>query len=169
MARALNVEINDYRGRRGTVFYASPAAACDSPAVTAEVAELGRILGYTPHREALPPPPREVPDQGPDTHDALVPLQARRSAARSPGTPARAKPTVVFAFDGFDQADLDLFAQTFNLPSFTPEVVGGQPPDRRGEATMDLQAVHAVAPDAEFLSTPDLRWTVPAPTRRSPR
>ncbi|MDQ1321533.1 MAG: kumamolisin, partial [Actinomycetota bacterium] len=71
MARALNVEINDYRGRRGTVFYASPQQPAIPPAVTAEVAELGRILGYTPHREALPPPPREVPDQG-LTPDALV-------------------------------------------------------------------------------------------------
>ena len=146
MARALNVEINDYRGRRGTVFYASPQQPAIPPAVTAEVAELGRILGYTPHREALPPPPREVPDQG-LTPDALV-RAYNVAPLREAGYTGKGETVVVFAFDGFDQADLDLFAQTFNLPSFTPEVVGGQPPDRRGEATMDLQAVHAVAPDA---------------------
>lgn len=146
MARALDVEIHDYRARRGTVFYASPQQPAVPGAVAGEVAELGRILSYTPYREALPPPPREVPDQG------LTPESLSRAynvtPLRDAGYTGKGETVVVFAFDGFDQVDLDLFAQTFNLPPFTPEVVGGQPPDRRGEATMDLQAIHAVAPDA---------------------
>lgn len=56
--------------------------------------------------------------------------------------------TIVFAFDGFAQSDLDAFSSTFGLPRFVPEVVGGQPAARDGEAAMDLQAIHAVAPGA---------------------
>ena len=55
---------------------------------------------------------------------------------------------VFFAFDGFEQADLDTFATTYRLPKFTPTVVGGQPGEARGETTMDLEVAHAVAPDA---------------------
>jgi kumamolisin len=68
---------------------------------------------------------------------------------RDGGYTGKGVTVIVFAFDGFDQADLDLYSTTFNLPQFTPEVVGGQPPARRGEATMDLEAIHAVAPDAK--------------------
>ena len=31
---------------------------------------------------------------------------------------------VFFAFDGFEQADLDTFVTTYRLPKFTPTVVG---------------------------------------------
>lgn len=146
MARALDLDIHDYRGRRGNVFYASPQQPAVPPAARAEVSELGRILGYTPHREARPEPPLEVPDKG------LTPTALLKAYNIAPlhesGFTGAGQTVVVFAFDGFDQADLDLFSTTFNLPAFTPEVVGGQPPARRGEATMDLEAVHAVAPDA---------------------
>ena len=146
MAGALGVEIHDYRARRGTVFYASPQQPAIPPDVTGEVAELGRILGYTPYREALPPPPLEVPDQGLKP-DAL--LRAYNvTPLRDAGYTGKGETVVIFAFDGFDQADLDLFTQTYNLPPLAPEVLGGQPAERRGEATMDLQAAHAVAPEA---------------------
>ena len=55
----------------------------------------------------------------------------------------------VFAFDGFDQRDMDSFADWFSLPRFTPEVVGGMPSQPRGEATMDIQLIHAIAPAAK--------------------
>jgi len=146
MAHALHIGINDYRSRRGTVFYASPQQPLTPPAVAGEVSELGRILGYTPYREALPPVPLEVPDQG-LTPEALM-RAYNVTPLRDAGYTGKGETVVVFAFDGFDQADLDLFTQTFDLPALVPEVVGGQPPERRGEATMDLQAIHAVAPDA---------------------
>jgi len=55
---------------------------------------------------------------------------------------------VFFAFDGFDQADLDTFTTTYRLPKLTPTLVGGQPSEPRGETTMDLEVAHAIAPDA---------------------
>ena len=147
VARALDVDIHDYRGRRGQVFYAAARQPAVPAPVRDDVAELGRILSYTPHRESRPPLPREVPEQG------LNPAALLRTYNAQPlheaGYTGKGNTVVVFAFDGFDQADLDLFSSTFNLPAFTPEVVGGVPDNRSGEATMDLEAVHAIAPDAK--------------------
>lgn len=143
---AFGIDINDYRGRLGQDFYAST----HQPQVPAEwgsdVVGLGRVLGYTPHREARPNPPREVPERG------LSPEALLRTYNIAPlhdaGFTGKGITVVVFAFDGFDQADLDRFSSEYTLPAFTPEIVGGLPTARRGEATMDLEAVHAVAPDA---------------------
>ena len=56
-----------------------------------------------------------------------------------------------FAFDSFDQDDLDTFADTSGLPRFTPEIVGGKPEEEHGETAMDLQVAHAIAPDARLV------------------
>lgn len=147
MAAAFDVDVHDYRGRRGQVFYAAPQQPAVPAQVHGEVAELGRILGYTPHRESLPPFPLEVPGAG-LTPDALL-RTYNAQALREAGYTGKGGTVVVFAFDGFDQADLDAFAAGNNLPPLVPEVIGGQPANRRGEATMDLEAVHAIAPDAK--------------------
>lgn len=65
------------------------------------------------------------------------------------GYTGKGQTIVIFAFDGFDQADLDTYATTFGLPRFTPILIGGQPSAPRGETTMDLQVAHAIAPDAQ--------------------
>ena len=149
VADAFGVEVHNYRGLRGQVFYASPQQPSVPTELRNEVGELGRILGYTPHREATPwvTPPLEVPESG-LSPDALL-RTYNIAPLRDGGYTGKGVTTVVFAFDGFDQADLDLFSTAYHLPKFTPEVVGGLPPARRGEATMDLEAIHAVAPDAK--------------------
>ncbi len=147
VAKAFGVDVRDYRGSQGQLFYASPQQPAVPVELRGDVAELGRILGYTPYRESnrwhLP---LEVPGQG------LTPQTLLRTynlgPLRDAGFTGKGITVIVFAFDGFDQADLDTFAEEFDLPKFTPEVVGGQPPARRGEATMDLEAIHAIAPDA---------------------
>ncbi|MGI9123726.1 MAG: S53 family peptidase, partial [Mycobacterium sp.] len=142
-----DVDVHDYRGRLGQDFYASPQQPSVPAPVHADVAALGRILSYTPHRESRPPFPAEVPEQG-LSPDALM-RTYNAMPMREAGHTGNGVTVVVFAFDGFDQSDLDLFSSTFNLPRFTPDVIGGQPPARRGEATMDLEAIHAIAPDAK--------------------
>ena len=144
---ALDVDVRDYRAPRGRVYYASPQQPAVPAELRSEVSEFGRILSYTPHREAKPPVvPAEVPTQG------LTPSALLRTyniqPLRDAGLTGKGVTVIVFAFDGFDQADLDTFSSTFNLPRFVPEVIGGQPPNRGGEATMDLEAIHAIAPDA---------------------
>ena len=148
VANAFRLDVRDYRGRQGQVFYASPHQPLVPAELGREVAGFGRILGYTPHhskdRWHLP---LEVPGQG------LTPQNILRTynidPLREAGFTGRGTTVVVFAFDGFDQADLDMFAETFSLPTFTPEVVGELLPPRSGEANMDLQAIHAIAPDAK--------------------
>ena len=145
---AFGVEVHDYRGQRGQLFYASPQQPSVPEELRPEVVELGRILSYIPHHTSKPPMlPLDVPDQG------LQPSALRNtynvSKLASAGFTGKGQTIVVFAFDGFDQADLDSFATLYKLPKFTPTLVGGQPAEPRGETTMDLEVAHAVAPDAQ--------------------
>ena len=147
---ALGVAVHDYRDRDGVVFYASPQQPPIPSVAHGEVTGLGRILSRTPHREGLPPtPPRDVPDGG------LLPTQLWKAYDATELTDAgytgKGQTVVVFSFDGFQQADMDTFADWFTLPRFTPEVVGGMPAQITGESTMDLQVIHAVAPDARLV------------------
>ncbi|WP_170309445.1 S53 family peptidase [Mycolicibacterium alvei] len=150
LATAFGVDIHDYRGRRGQDFYASPQQPSIPQRLSGEVTGVGRILGYTPYRMSLPDLrnlPTDVPDQG------LTPQGVRNTYnlanLADQGFTGKGTTIVFFAFDGFDQADLDTFATTFGLPRFTPVVVGGQPSAPHGETTMDLQIAHAIAPDAQ--------------------
>jgi kumamolisin len=145
VADAFAVAVHDYRVPSGEIFYASPQQPESPPAARDEVTGLGRILGYTPYREGLPPtPPRDVPDGG------LLPTQLGTaydmSGLTHRGFTGAGQTVVVFSFDGFAQADMDTFADWFGVPRFTPQVVGGMPTQINSESTMDLQMVHAVAP-----------------------
>lgn len=145
---AFDVEIHDYRGQRGQLFYASPQQPSVPASLRHEVVELGRILSYIPHHESKPPLlPADVPDQGLQPN-ALLNTYNITPLTRA-GFTGKGQTIVIFAFDGFDQADLDSFAELYNLPKFTPTVIGGQPAAPRGETTMDLEVAHAVAPDAK--------------------
>jgi kumamolisin len=65
VADAFDVEVHDYKGQRGQVFYASPQQPTIPDALSSEVAELGRILGYVPHHTSRTPMlPLDVPDKG---------------------------------------------------------------------------------------------------------
>lgn len=150
VAEAFGVAVHDYRARRGEVFYASPQQPDIPPTARGEVAGVGRIMSYSPYRENRPPTlPLDVPDGG------LLPTQLLSAYNVTPltdqGFTGKGQTVVVFSFDGFDQEDMDSFADWFDLPRFTPEVVGGLPDHQNGEATMDLQMVHAVAPDAKLV------------------
>jgi kumamolisin len=147
LAAAFDVQVHDYRGKRGQVFYASPQQPAIPEPLRGEVDELGRILGYVPHHTSFSPMlPLDVPDKGlmPDT--LLNTYNVSKLAAD--GYTGKGTTIVFFAFDGFDQTDLDSFASTYNLPKFTPEVMGGELDEPRGETTMDLEVAHAIAPDA---------------------
>jgi kumamolisin len=147
LAKAFDVEVHDYRGLRGQVFYASPQQPAIPESLRGEVAEFGRILSYTPHHTSRPSIlPLDVPDKGLTPAALLTTYNVNKLAAE--GNTGKGQTIVFFAFDGFEQADLDTFATTYGLPKFTPEVVGGKPDEARGETTMDLEVAHAVAPDA---------------------
>ena len=147
VAKAFDVEVHDYRGQQGQVFYASPQQPATPDALRGEVAEFGRILGYTPHHTSRPSIlPLDVPDRGLTPAGVLTTYNVNKLAAE--GNTGKGQTIVFFAFDGFEQADLHTFAITYALPKFVPDVVGGKPEEARGETTMDLEVAHAVAPDA---------------------
>lgn len=57
-----------------------------------------------------------------------------------------------FEFDGFDQDDLDSFADLSELPRFQPTVIGGQPGKPTGEAVMEALSAS--------LTTESSRWSM---------
>lgn len=150
VARAFEVPVNDYRGRKGQVFYASPEQPAVPAALHDSVTGLGRIMSYTPHRTKRPDNlPLDVPKGGLTPGGLLDAYNATPLAKE--GHTGKGETIVFFAFDGFDQRDLDTFADTSGLPRFTPEVIGGIPDEAHGETTMDLQVAHAIAPDAHLV------------------
>jgi kumamolisin len=147
VSTAFDVEVHDYRGKRGQEFYASPQQPEVPAQLRGEVAELGRILSYTPHHTSRPPmPPLEVPDRGLSPAALLATYNATQLI--KDGFTGKGQTIVIFAFNGYAQSDLDTFATTVGLPKFTPTLVGDQLPEPYGETTMDLEVAHAIAPDA---------------------
>ena len=142
--------MHDYRGRKGQVFYASPLQPSVPTALSGVVTGLGRIMGYTPHRTNRPENlPLDVPKGGLTPGGLLDAYNAAPLAKE--GHTGKGETIVFFEFDGFDQKDLDIFADTSGLPRFTPEVIGGLPTELHGETAMDLQVAHAIAPDARLV------------------
>jgi kumamolisin len=131
------------------LYYASPMEPPLPAGLDSEVAEVGRILSYLPHRMARPELPLDVPKLGLTPQNLLDAYNATPLAKA--GFTGKGQTAVIFAFDGFDQRDLDMFADTSQLPRFTPEVVGGPLGPAHGEVVMDLEVVHAIAPDARLV------------------
>lgn len=153
VATAFGLPVHDYRihtvAGPDRVFYASSQQPAIPQSARAEVSGIGRILGYTPVREALPTVPRDVPDGG------LLPRQLLKAynatSLVDAGFTGKSQTVVVFAFDGFLQQDMDTFTKAFGLPPVAPQVIGGMPDRRGGEANMDLQVLHAIVPDARLV------------------
>ncbi|WP_167103935.1 protease pro-enzyme activation domain-containing protein [Mycobacterium sp. DL592] len=149
LSDAFAVPIHDYRGRRGQVFYASPSQPELPAAVRGEATAVGRILSYLPYRMARPDLPLDVPRPGLSPRHLLTAYNAAPLAAA--GYTGKGATVVFFAFDGFDQRDLDMYADTSGLPRFTPVVVDGPLGPAHGETVMDLEVAHAIAPDAQLV------------------
>jgi kumamolisin len=148
VAAAFEVPVHDYRGRKGQVFYASQRQPSVPESLRGAVTGLGRILGYTPHHEARPGfLPLDVPNRGLRPTQLLEAYNANPLAAA--GFTGKGAKIVFFEFGGYDQQDLDTFADSSGLPRFTPVLVGGQPGPSGAETVMDLEVAHAIAPDAQ--------------------
>lgn len=147
LSEAFGVPVHEYLHDDGHAFYAAARQPGVPPAVRTSVGDVGRILGYTPHRQATPGPlPLDVPHRG-LTPTALLEVYNANTLARQ-GFTGKGQTIVVFAFGGFEQTDLDEFAAGSGLPPLQPTVVGGMPEGSSSETVMDLQVAHAVAPDA---------------------
>ena len=150
VADAFGVPVHDYKGRKGQVFYASPQQPTIPEPLRGVVTDVGRILGYTPHHEASPRIlPLDVPRQGLTPNALLEAYNAAPLAAA--GFTGKGATIVFYEFTGYDQDDLDEFADSSRLPRFTPVSIGGQPGPSGAETVMDLEVAHAIAPDAQLV------------------
>jgi len=149
IADAFGVPIHDYRGRQGQPFYASPRQPVLPPELRDDVTGVGRVLSYLPHTMARPVFPLDVPLPGLTPQHLLNAYSAAPLAAA--GYRGAGQTLVFYVFDGFDQRDLDMFADISGLPRFTPVVLGGPLAPAEGEAVMDLEIAHAIAPDAQLV------------------
>ena len=150
VASAFDVSVHDYRGLQGQVFYASAQQPAVPAALSDNVTALGRILGFSPHRRASPAVlAQDVPKKG------LTPTALLEAYGVSPLTAAgftgKGQTIVFYEFDGYDQKDLDDFADLYDLPPLKPILIGGQPGESHGETVMDLEVAHAIAPDAQMV------------------
>lgn len=148
LGEVFGVAIHDYRRPGGETFYASAHTVSVPKPLRRHIANLGRILGYSPHHLAVPPdPPRDVPDR------RLSPMAVANTYNLTPlrdtGFTGAGQTIAVFSFGGYRQSDLDSFADQYELPRFTPAVIGDPLPEKpSGETTMDLEVAHALAPGA---------------------
>jgi kumamolisin len=149
ISEAFDVPVRDFRGRQGQIYYASPMQPVVPSALQGDVSGVGRILSYLPHRMARPTLPLDVPRPGLAPQHLLMAYNATPLA--DAGLRGQGQTVVIFGFDGYDQRDLDMFSDTSGLPRFAPEVIGGPLGPVHGETVMDLQVVHAIAPDARLV------------------
>ena len=143
---AFGVSIHDYRSRGGQRFYAARQQPEIPAAVRGDVSDLGRILSDPPVHLIKPPtPPLDVPN------NELAPNELRTTyEAAALGNGAN-QTIVFFEVDTFSQKDLDRFSEKFALPPFKPDEHGDNPGSIQGEASMDLQVAHGIAPAARLV------------------
>ncbi len=150
VADAFEVTVHDYRTGDGHVFY----AAADQPGIPeqlrGQVTDVGRILGYGRRTIAnKPTPPLDVPKPG-----LTPPVMMTAYNATPLATTGKGQTIAFFEFGDYDAADLRAYTQRFKLADFNiAPPIGGMPPhnDASDETMMDLEAAHAVAPDAQLV------------------
>lgn len=150
LGQSFGVSIHDYR-RANETFYAATQSPLIPVALRDGVAGLGRVLGYSPEREAVPPTlPRDVP--GGSLSPNAVASTYNLAPLNAQGFTGTGQAIAVFAFGSHRQSDLDTFADRYHLPRFAPDVIGGPLPERiSGETTMDLEVAHGLAPGARTI------------------
>ena len=153
LAQAFAVQVRDYRASDGQRFYATGQPIPVPRGAARDVSQVGRILNYRPAAAT-----RAVRSVVSNSRDGLLSAAQLRMAYDvaplvAAGYTGRGATVVFFEIDGFAQTDLDAFSAANGLASFTPVLVGGMPgpPAQGGETPMDLEAVHAVAPDARLV------------------
>jgi kumamolisin len=145
---ALGVRIDDFRLPGYGVFYASRGSGHVPARLDGEVTGVGRItsLGQV-HPAGVPAGPAVgglSPGGFANTYD-IRPLWNR-------GDVGQGQTIVFFEVDGYSPADLATYAERFGLPAF-PSPLPGTGPDTKvlGEADMDIEVAHAIAPGASLV------------------
>jgi kumamolisin len=137
------VGIHGYISRSGRQFYAAPRNPV-VPSPLAAVLRAGRISSYTNLRPSILPVDGLRPADLLKAYD-VSPLRAR-------GFNGRGETIVFIEIDGYRQSDLDAFTQHFGLSAARPTIAdGGRLSNVEGEADLDLEVAHEIAPAARLV------------------
>ena len=153
------VSIEGFRGADGRRFYAATAAPTLPPALRAFVTG---VLGLESYSAAHPAEVRSMPGamrQAGQTVGFAPDDLARAydfAPLRSAGLDGSGQ-TIAFAeIDTFRRADIATYDREFNISAPPIDVVdvgpGAARPDQVSETTLDLEVVHAVAPQAHLIA-----------------
>jgi kumamolisin len=143
LAEALTTPIDEFRASDGRTFYAAVTSPKVPVSISGDVQGLGSINSYSDLREM------DVPDGG-LTPTALVQAYDATPLV-SQGYLGQGMTVVLFETDGFSQSDFTKFTLKYHLPPIQLTVIGGQAGKPSGETELDVEAVHAIAPDANLV------------------
>ncbi len=139
--RVFRAAVDRYRLPDGTYFVAGRHDPIVPPAMRRLVTEVVRP-------STAPATPAAVPGNG------LSPTGIIKAYDIAPlvqqGMDGKGQTVVFIEVDGVDQSALAAYAQRFHLPPFHYRTFGPTLPSG-GEATMDLEVVHAIAPRAKLI------------------
>ncbi|HLJ68725.1 MAG TPA: S53 family peptidase [Chloroflexota bacterium] len=142
--RAFHTAIHVYLSPRKTRFLAAPLDPVIPPALHLLVTGASHVSNYfQPQKYAIP--------AGGLTPGGLLKAYDIQPL-RNLGFSGQGQTVVFFELDGYKQADFDQFTSKFGLPPIHPIIRGGPRLSTiEGETEMDLEVVHAIAPQARLV------------------
>lgn len=141
--RIFGTSVHMYRASGMGTYYASRQDPRVPPAIRKYVADISHLSTAPWERGRTIPAGGLTPSNMQAAYD-ISPLRAK-------GMTGSGETVVFFEIDGFRQSDLDAYTRRFNLPSMHPILKSGPQLSPEGEAEMDLEAVHAIAPGARLV------------------
>jgi kumamolisin len=143
LQRAFALSIHRYRAVNGTVFLASSG----DPRLPTGLRSL--VVGASHLESYIPLIRHDIPSGGLTPADLLAAYDI--APLRNQGIDGSGQTVVFFEIDGYSQSDFDAYTQHFQLPPMHPTIAAGPSLPPGGEAPMDLEAVHAIAPGARLV------------------
>jgi kumamolisin len=142
LGAALSDPIRDYRAPNAHTFYRPIRPPTVPVALKGLVAGIGTITSYGTIQKDAVPGGGVTPLGFLQAYDA-VPLAGA-------GNDGSGETIVLLETDGFKQSDLDAYSSQFSLPPLNPTIEGGIATPG-GEAPMDLEVAHGIAPGAKIV------------------
>lgn len=148
---ALDAPVQSYRSRTGELFYASVRQPPVPAELTGEVTGLGRISNFG-RPETQFSSHDFVPNGGLTPTGLIQAYDATPLTQR--GLDGSGETVVFLEVSPVELPDLNKFTQKFSLPQIQLQFVGGDakgPASSSGEADMDIETVHEIAPQAHLV------------------
>lgn len=143
LERVFHVRVDRYRAHSGVRFYAARRDPLVPRRLRSAIAAVGHISSYGIIR------PESIPAGGLTPADLLTAYDMKPLRAR--GLNGSGQTIAFIEIDGYDQGDLTNFADHFNLPPLQPQIANGvQLSNVEGEAELDLEVAHEIAPRARL-------------------